>query len=277
MKYNLVSLLNDRENKIIYDKNLRNITWSLTSAILLQQIIYWSEKTKWEKFFKFIEPCNHELYKEWDSWCEELWFSRKEFDWAIKKIWFKLWKNNKNQMDKENAIIIYYTDSSRITWYSINYELLNNLLYSDFLVIDKRSNSKVIDKMSDTNNTEITTKITSEILSKDNTEQSSEIVKVDKRDLDIDLIIEALKECNMWIIDDTVKKQRQYWKLIKDKLLKIRWFDWRYVDFINMLYDKSDEYRRNHFRSAEKFYYNLANIVAWIKIHTETKKWPLVC
>jgi hypothetical protein len=46
MEYNLISLLNDRKNKIVYDKNLRKITGSLTSSILLQQIIYWNEKNK---------------------------------------------------------------------------------------------------------------------------------------------------------------------------------------------------------------------------------------
>lgn len=189
MRYNLINFLNDRENKVIYDKNLRKITWSLTSAILLQQCIYWSEKNKWNKFFKFIEPCNHELYKEWDSWCEELWFSKKEFNWAIKKIWFKLWKNNKNEISKEEAIIIYYTDSSRVTWYSINYDLLNKLLNGIYLVSDKRSLSIVSDKrelttVSDkrwfTINTETTTETTAEIeaiASKPVKEKKQNIVK----------------------------------------------------------------------------------------------------
>jgi len=115
------------------------------------------------------------------------------------------------------------------------------------------------------------------ILSKDNTETSSEIVKVDKRILEIDIILESLKECNMWILDDTIKKQRQYWKLIKDKLLSVKWFNWDYARFITYAYNNSDEYRRNHFRSAEKFYYNLANIVAWIKIKAETKPKKMGC
>ena len=109
-----------------------------------------------------------------------------------------------------------------------------------------------------------------QILSKDK-EQSSEIIKVDKRDLEIDIIIETMKSFNLWIVDDTIQKQRRYWKLIKDKMLKIKWFDWRYQDFITMLYENSDEYRKNHFRSLEKFYREMANIITWIKIQSEKK------
>lgn len=113
-------------------------------------------------------------------------------------------------------------------------------------------------------------------ISKDILEQSSEIsiieeIKEDKRDLSIDLIIETLKNCNMWIIDDTIIKQRRYWKLIKDKMNKIKWFNWDYAWFINYAYNNSDEYRKNHFRSAEKFYRELANIIAWLKIQAEKK------
>ena len=105
-------------------------------------------------------------------------------------------------------------------------------------------------------------------------EQSSEIeiVKEDKRDMDIDIIIETLKNLNLGIIDDTIQKQRQYWKLIKQKMNKIKWFKWNYQEFIIMLYENSDEYRKNHFRSLEKFYREMANIITWIKIQAEKKQ-----
>ena len=109
-------------------------------------------------------------------------------------------------------------------------------------------------------------------------EQSSTeiVIKEDKRDLDIDLIIESIKNCNEWIIDDQPKNQRRYWKLIKEKINKIKWFEKfnnEYNTFIQFLYDNSDQYRKNHFRSLEKFYREMANIIAWIKInHWEMKK-----
>lgn len=95
--------------------------------------------------------------------------------------------------------------------------------------------------------------------------QSTEIEKVDKRVIEIDIIIETLKELNWWIIDDTVKQQRIMWKNIKNKIEKIHWFNGDYYWFIRALYEYSDEYRKQYFRSCEKFYYNIAWIIAWIK------------
>jgi len=108
-------------------------------------------------------------------------------------------------------------------------------------------------------------------------QSSTEIIpKEDKRDLDIDLIIESIKNCNEWIIDDQPKNQRRYWKMIKNKINKIKWFERfnnEYNIFISFLYDNSDQYRKNYFRSLEKFYRNLSNIIAWIKInHWEVQK-----
>lgn len=105
---------------------------------------------------------------------------------------------------------------------------------------------------------------------------TTDVVKKDNRDIEIDLIIETLKNCNWWILDDTIKKQRQYWKLIKDKILKIQWFNWDYVWFVSMLYEKSNTYQKQYFKSAEKFYYNIAWIIAWIRtiMQTENEKKP---
>jgi hypothetical protein len=90
------------------------------------------------------------------------------------------------------------------------------------------------------------------------------------------LIIESIKNCNEWIIDDQPKNQRRYWKMIKNKINKIKWFERfnnEYNIFISFLYDNSDQYRKNYFRSLEKFYRNLSNIIAWIKInHWEVQK-----
>ena len=108
-------------------------------------------------------------------------------------------------------------------------------------------------------------------LSKDNAEQSSEIIKKDNRVLEIDLIIETLKELNWWIIDDKVKQQRIFWKHIKNKLDKLQGFNGDYVWFIKYAYVNSDEYRQQYFRSAQKFYYNIAWIISWIKTNIKTK------
>lgn len=97
--------------------------------------------------------------------------------------------------------------------------------------------------------------------------QSTECEKIneDKRDFEIELIIETIKNINMWLIDDPVNKQRQYASLLKTKILKLHWFNWDYVWLLNMLYEKSDEFKKHHFRSIEKIYWNLAWIVSWIR------------
>ena len=80
------------QNKIPYVKELRPITGSVTSCILMMQLDYWfllEVKGKfpyYKGFYKFMEPCNHPMYKEGDSWREELEFSSKEFRNAFDHI-----------------------------------------------------------------------------------------------------------------------------------------------------------------------------------------------
>ena len=58
---------------------------SVTSALLLQQLDFWFER--YESFWKFTAPArNHKLYKEGDSWIEELGFSKDEFRTAFANI-----------------------------------------------------------------------------------------------------------------------------------------------------------------------------------------------
>ena len=152
----------------------------------------------------------------------------------------------------------------------------NYCLYQD----NKEKNNKQITNEQQTNNKQITTNKNDKnkkndkninLIDKSIKEQSSEIMKEDKRIIEIDLIIETLKELNWWIIDDKVKQQRIFWKNIKNKFDKLQWFNGDYVWFIKILYQNSDEYRRQQFRSAEKFYYNIAGIIAGVKTQIQTK------
>ena len=145
---------------------------------------------------------------------------------------------------------------------------------------NEQTNNKQITNKQQTNNKQITTNKNDKnkkndkninLIDKSIKEQSSEIMKEDKRIIEIDLIIETLKELNWWIIDDKVKQQRIFWKNIKNKFDKLQWFNGDYVWFIKILYQNSDEYRRQQFRSAEKFYYNIAGIIAGVKTQIQTK------
>lgn len=119
----IVSAVFGKKGIIAYRPELREITKSVTGNILLNQIIYWWGKNNRQEFYKFKEPCKNKKYKKGDSWTEELGFSVKEFNNAIKKIGFKLGKT-KNDIDEKNAIIIYRRDANGLTWYSVNWDIL---------------------------------------------------------------------------------------------------------------------------------------------------------
>ena len=80
----ILEVLKRDKNIITYRPELNAITGSVTATILLQQILF--RLGDCEEFYKFKEPCGHRLYKEGDSWCEELGFTRKEFDGAIERL-----------------------------------------------------------------------------------------------------------------------------------------------------------------------------------------------
>ena len=82
----MLQILAKEKEVLIYRKELKHITSSVTATILLQQMIYWWQKNGKKEFYKFIEPAKHNLYRDGDSWTEELGFSKKEFQIAFKKL-----------------------------------------------------------------------------------------------------------------------------------------------------------------------------------------------
>ena len=102
------------KNILIYRPEFNKITGSVTATILLQQIIYRLQDN--ESFFKFKEPCEHELYEEGDSWCEELGFTRREFDSALSTL-------------KNLGIVKTKMTMTRLTYYSIDKDVFNGLFF----------------------------------------------------------------------------------------------------------------------------------------------------
>jgi hypothetical protein len=113
---------------ISYRPELVQIAGSVTAAILLQQITYWADKSKWQPFFKFRAPCGHEDYRLGDSWTEELAFTGHEFDSALRKIGVKITKGMSKNDAMEDSLLVYWTDSSRKTWWLLNRRLLEERL-----------------------------------------------------------------------------------------------------------------------------------------------------
>lgn len=98
-------------------------------------------------------------------------------------------------------------------------------------------------------------------------EKEKNLTKKEKEEYgnhEINEIIETLKEVNNWLIDGTNSELRNFSKLLRDKILKINWFNWDFSWFIRKLYELSDEYRIPYFASPKKLYYNLWTVVSAI-------------
>lgn len=72
--------------KVCYYPELVMITESITAALMMSQLEFWFKTREGKSFYKFLEPCEHERYKEGDSWQEELGMSSSEIRSAFKKI-----------------------------------------------------------------------------------------------------------------------------------------------------------------------------------------------
>lgn len=124
----LSRMLAGEYRSISYRPELVQIARSVTAAILLQQMTYWANKSKWQAFFKFRAPCAHADYRPGDSWTEELGFSGREFDNALRKIGTKITTGESKKDAMEHSLVVYWTDSSRKTFYLLNWQALEERL-----------------------------------------------------------------------------------------------------------------------------------------------------
>lgn len=114
----------DSRDSIPFRRSNRYIAGSINGALLLEQIVYWYAKMGQKPFYKIKEPCDSPQYKIGQSWCEELGFSSREFDTAIKLIGQKI---SKKITRDENILVHYWVDFRRLTFYEINMELYSKL------------------------------------------------------------------------------------------------------------------------------------------------------
>lgn len=143
----ILKILADEHDAVAYRPRFTELTNHLGAGILLQQMIYWHEKMGGD-FYKFKQEApNHDRYKEGDSWCEELGFTRYEFDSAIKVIGTKITKGvSLNEVMEQDlpepedgeapdswaerlrnalrCMVAYWTDGDRVTWYRVNHSLV---------------------------------------------------------------------------------------------------------------------------------------------------------
>jgi hypothetical protein len=119
----------DQQRSIPYRPEYNHITGKVTASILLQQISFRWHGHGRKPFYKFRAPCQHEKYREGDSWTEELGMSGPEFDTAIQTIGAKVTKGKSKHELLSKHLVIYWTDSDRMTWYQLNETLFYIAIY----------------------------------------------------------------------------------------------------------------------------------------------------
>lgn len=147
----ILSILAEDRQFILYRPRFAALTGDPLAAILLQQMIHFWKTCGREPFYKFRDACKHERYRAGDSWCEELEWPRYAFDKALKIIATKVVKGvSKDELlasdipireEQEGIasycrrfesalrkVVIYWTDSSRVTWYQVNETLLGKFV-----------------------------------------------------------------------------------------------------------------------------------------------------
>lgn len=115
----LLSFIADDRAVVIYRPRWNTFTGGMAQTVLLQQIVYWWIKNGRRPFYKFARPCAHRLYRPGDSWEEELSVQRREFENARHGVSAR----THGQLDP-TALVSYWTDAQRVTWYALNESLL---------------------------------------------------------------------------------------------------------------------------------------------------------
>ena len=101
-----------------------DLTGSLQSAIFLSKVAYWWFANGRKPFYKFNAPCSHDLCRAGDTWLDELPFGRDAFERARSRVAVKVTTGTSKKEVRATGIILYWTDSNRVTWYELNERLL---------------------------------------------------------------------------------------------------------------------------------------------------------
>jgi hypothetical protein len=82
-----ITLQNAKNYYIKYYPALQSFIGCERATLIAGKLEYWFSNPKYEGgFYKFVEPCDHPLYREGDSWSEEVGLSRKIFNRAFDVI-----------------------------------------------------------------------------------------------------------------------------------------------------------------------------------------------
>jgi hypothetical protein len=129
-------LFGDRETVlgrvVAYRPALVEIAGGLAATIFLVQVAYWWFASGRRPFYKFNAPCQHDRYRAGDSWQEELRLTRSAFESARRAVATKIRQGDSKTLAMETSLVLYWTDSNRLTWYQLNEPLLWQMLAASF-------------------------------------------------------------------------------------------------------------------------------------------------
>lgn len=119
-------------NYVKYYISYRAIFGSITATILFGQLEVRFGNHE-NGFYKFLEPCDHSLYREGDSWTEEIGFSQEEFYTAFEKIGIRYkslteYENAEGDKFQGKYYLSYYSRREGLTYYLRNHALVDELI-----------------------------------------------------------------------------------------------------------------------------------------------------
>lgn len=116
---------------IKYYPEFKRVFGSDKVAIIFERLEYWSDKYS-SGFWKFFEPCKHPLYREGDSWEEEIGFSRKVFAkvFPLIGIHYKSKSEFLQQCDpfQGKLYVSYYDRKTNRTYFLRNHQFVKDFL-----------------------------------------------------------------------------------------------------------------------------------------------------
>jgi hypothetical protein len=140
-------ILSITRNTIPYVGILRglDLVKSVTDCLLMQQLDYWFAKYP-DGFYKFLSPCDHALYKDGDSWTEELFLSDKEFRTAFEHLG-TVYKSKSDFIKQDDPFqgryyCSYYDRITKKTYYFRNHQKVDNELEILIATSDNQKNEE---------------------------------------------------------------------------------------------------------------------------------------
>jgi hypothetical protein len=116
---------------IKYYPEFKRVFGSDKAAIIFERLEYWSQKYE-AGFWKFFEPCKHPLYRQGDSWEEEIGFSRKVFTkvFPLIGIHYKSKSEFLQQSDpfQGKLYVSYYDRKTNRTYFLRNHQFVKDFL-----------------------------------------------------------------------------------------------------------------------------------------------------